>query len=111
MSRTRLTPLVALLCLAALTGCARSVALDTDPGETYAVSVTNPLSHAMIVSFDDGSENRLLGTVGARQTERFVIAGSASQTVSIIAHDEGRTHTVRRTVVLQPGGTVEVRLD
>ena len=111
MSRTRLMPLIALVCAATLTGCARSVALDTDPGETYAVSVTNPLSHAMIVSFDDGSGTRLLGTVAARQTERFVIAGSASQTVSIVAHDEAETHTVRRTVVLRPGGTVEVRLD
>ena len=111
MSRTRLIPLIALVCVVALVGCARSVALNTDPGEAYAVSVDNTMPHAMIVSFDDGSGARLLGTVGARQTERFVIAGSASQTVSLVAHDEGETHTVRRTVVLQPGGTVEVRLN
>lgn len=111
MSRTRPIPLIALLFVATLTGCARSVALNTDPGESYAVSVTNPMSHAMIVSFDDGAGSRLLGTVGARQTERWVVAGSASQTVSIVAHDEAQTHTVRRTVVLQPGATVEVRLD
>lgn len=111
MFRMRLIPLIALVCVVALTGCARSVALNTDPGETYAVSVENPMPHSMIVSFDDGSGTRLLGTVEARQTERFVVAGSASQTVSIIAHDEGETHTVRRTVVLQPGGTVAVRLN
>lgn len=111
MARTRLLPLAALLVVATLSGCARSVALNTDPGETYAVNVTNPLSHAMIVSFDDGSGSRLLGTVGAGRTERFVIAGSASQTVSIVAHDERETHTVRRTVVLQPGATVDVRLN
>lgn len=113
MARTRILPFLALVVGfgAALTGCARSVALDTDPGETYAISVTNPRSHAMIVSFDDGSGTRLLGTVNAGATERFVIAGSAAQTVSIIAHDEAETHTVRKTVVLQPGATVAVRLD
>ena len=111
MHRMRMTPLVALVALSALTGCARSVALDTEPGQTYAVSVVNPMPHAMIVSFDDGSGTRLLGTVGAGRTERFVIAGSANQTVSIVAHDEAQTHTVRRTVVLAAGGTVEVRLN
>ena len=111
MARTRIIPLVALLCVAALTGCARSVALDTDPGQTYAVSVTNPMPHPMIVSFDDGSGQRLLGTVQAGGTERFVIAGSANQTVSVVAHDEAETHTVRKTVVLQAGSTVDVRLN
>lgn len=110
MHRMRMTPLLTVLVLASAAGCARSVALDTEPGQTYAVSVVNTMSHPMIVSFDDGSGVRLLGTVSAGATERFVIAGSASQTVSIVAHDEGETHTVRRTVVLQPGGTVEVRL-
>lgn len=111
MVRTRLIPVVALVCIAALTGCARSVALNTDPGEQYAVNVTNPMPHAMIVSFDDGAGMRLLGTVGAGRTERFIIAGSAAQTVSIVAHDEAETHTVRKTVVLQAGGTVDVRLN
>lgn len=111
MARSRVVPLVALVWIAALAGCARSVALDTDPGQTYAVNVTNPMPHAMIVSFDDGSGARLLGTVGAGRTERFVIAGSANQTVSIVAHDEAETHTVRKTIVLQPGSTVEVRLN
>ncbi|HUG41878.1 MAG TPA: hypothetical protein VMM12_15420 [Longimicrobiales bacterium] len=111
MARTRIFPLVALLCAATLVGCARSVTLDTDPGETYAVSVVNPMPHAMIVSFDDGSGARLLGTVGAGRTERFVIAGSANTTVSIIARDEAETHTVRKTVVLRAGSTVEVLLN
>jgi hypothetical protein len=111
MVRTRLTPVTALVIIAALAGCARSVALNTDPGQTYAVSVTNPMPHAMIVSFDDGSGVRLLGTVGAGRTERFVIAGSAAPTVSIVAHDEAETHTVRKTVVLQAGGTVDVRFN
>ena len=110
-TRTRIFPLLALLCVATLAGCARGVSLNTDPGETYAISVVNPMPHAMIVSFDDGSGARLLGTVGAGRTERFVIAGAANPTVSVVAHDEAESHTVRRTVVLQAGGTVEVRLN
>lgn len=111
MRRSRLAPIALLALVAVLSACARAVSLDTDPGETYAVSVVNPMPHAMIVSFDDGTGQRLLGTVGANQTERFVIAGSSAQTVSIVAHDEGQTHTVRRTVVLQGGETVTVRLN
>lgn len=110
MTRRRVFPFAALLCALTLAGCARSVALDTDPGEAYAIAVTNTMPHAMVVSFDDGSGTRLLGTVGANDDERFVIAGSARSTVSIIAHDEAETHTVRRTVVLRSGSTVEVTL-
>jgi hypothetical protein len=110
MARMRFIPLAALVCVATLTACARSVALDTDPGQTYAVTVVNTMPHPMIVSFDDGSGQRLLGTVPANGRERFVIAGSTSSTVSIVAHDEDETHTVRRTLVLRAGETVEVRL-
>lgn len=110
MARTRFVPLMALLFAVTLTACARSVALDTDPGETYAVNVVNTMPHPMIVSFDDASGQRLLGTVSANGSERFVIAGSSTPTVSIVAHDEGETHTVRRTVTLRAGSTVEVRI-
>jgi hypothetical protein len=53
----------------------------------------------------------LLGTVAAGSTDRFIIAGTASMTVSIVATDQARTRTVRRTVTLVPGGSVDVRLD
>jgi hypothetical protein len=110
MRRLRFLTLAALVSVSGL-ACARGVALDTDPGQTYAVNVVNQMGHAMIVSFDDGSGARLLGTVGANSSERFVVAGSSAATVSIVARDEGDTHTVRRTVTLIPGGTVEVRLN
>ncbi|HSH45752.1 MAG TPA: hypothetical protein VK966_07845 [Longimicrobiales bacterium] len=107
-----LSPLatLAVAILVAVAGCARSVELNTDPGQSYAVNVINTRSQPMVVSFDDGDGTRLLGTVGANRTERFVVAGSSSPTVSIVAEDEGRTFTVRRTVVLRVGETVDVRL-
>lgn len=111
MRRIRPTLLALVALLVGLTACTRSVDFDPDPGSTYAVNVVNPSSQPMIVSFDDGSGPRLLGTVGANRTERFVVAASQGGTVSIIAHDEAETRTVRKTVVLEPGGTVEVRLD
>lgn len=104
-----------LLSVAALffltAGCARGVDFDPAAGQTNAVNVINDLSHAMVVWFDDGSGERLLGTVAARSRDRFVLAGTTATTVSIVARDEGRTHTVRRTVTLVPGGSVDVRLN
>lgn len=109
--RTFRSALLAALVLLAATACTRGVAMNPDAGQTYAVSVQNQMPHAMIVSFDDGSGTRLLGTVDASRTERFVIAGSAQQTITIIARDEADTHTVRRTVTLMSGGTVDVRIN
>lgn len=91
--------------------CARSVTLNPAAEESYAINVVNEMPHPMIVSFDDGATTRLLGTVGADRTSRFVIAGAERETVTVVATDEGETHTVRRTVTLLPGGTVEVRLN
>lgn len=111
MRRLRLTAFALLALVAAATACTRSVDLDADPGQTYAVNVINTFAQPMIVSFDDGSGPRLLGTVGANRTERFVVAGTSGGTVSIIARDESDSRTVRRTVSLVPGGTVDVRLN
>lgn len=111
MRRLRLTLLATLALVAGLAACTRGVDFDPDPGQTYAVNVVNTFPQAMIVSYDDGTGPRLLGTVAANRTERFVVAGTAAGTVSIIARDEGDTRTIRRTVSLVPGGTVEVRLN
>lgn len=69
------------------------------------------MPHPMVVSYDDGTGVRLLGTVGANQTELFVLAGARSAEVTIIAVDEGRSHTVRKRVALRPGSTVYVTLE
>ena len=105
----RFLTLASLLFLA--TGCARGVTMNPELEETYAVSVDNRLGEPMIVSFDDGDGTRLLGTVGADREERFVIAGAAGLTITLVAVNEAETRTVRRTVTLQPGGTVDVVLN
>lgn len=103
-------PVVLLLAVAA-SACARGVDFEPDPGAATAINVINEMPHAMIVWFDDGEGERLLGTVSAGTTDRFVIAGTGATTVSVVARDEGTTHTVRRTVTLVPGGSVDVRLE
>jgi len=111
MRRIRFTFLATLALAASATACARGVDFDPEPGQSYAVNVVNQMPHDMIVSFDDGATTRLLGTVGANRTERFVVAGTANPTVTIVATDEGQTHTVRRTVTLTAGGTVDVQIN
>ncbi len=108
MRRLRLPALAAFLALAA-TACA-GANTSSDLGPRYAVTVINEMPHAMIVSLDDGHSTRLLGTVAADSQSRFVL-DDGSTTVTIIATDEGDTHTVRRTVVLHAGRNVEVRLN
>lgn len=100
--------LVAFLPL--LAACARGVAVESEPGPAYAIQVNNPMPHPMIVSYNDGSGDRLLGTVAARGNARFVITTPANRRISVIATDEQRRHTVTKTVMLQPGATAEVVL-
>jgi hypothetical protein len=110
MRRNRLfLPLLVLVMATA--ACARGVDFEPDPRQATAINVANELTHPMIVWSDDGSGERLLGTVAARSTERFVIAATGAATLSVVARDEGGTHTVRRTVTLVPGGSVDVRIN
>jgi hypothetical protein len=102
---------LAVLILAATAACARGVDFSPDPTQTHAINVVNALPHAMIVWFDDGTGERLLGTVGAGSQDRFVIAGTDATTISVIGRNEANTQTVRRTVTLTPGRSVDVRLD
>jgi hypothetical protein len=104
-------PFLMILALMTASACGPAMELDTDPRQVQAINVTNALSHPMIVWFDDGTGERLLGTVAAGSTDRFVLGDTPAGTVSVIARDEGRTHTVRRTVTITPGGTGDVRLD
>jgi hypothetical protein len=110
MPRSPLLALVPLLMVATV-ACAPGMELDTDPRQTQAINVINDLTHPMIIWFDDGTGERLLGTVAAGSTDRFVLGGAGPMTLSVIARDEARTHTVRRTVTIAPGGSADVRLD
>ncbi len=108
MRRLRLPALAAILTLTA--ACA-GMSMDSDLGARYAVTVINEMPHPMIVSYDDGAATRLLGTVAAESESRFVFDGGMGTTVTIVATDEEDTRTVRRTVVLEQGSSVEVRLN
>ncbi len=106
MVRAALIPVLVAACAAG-----PAVQVETDPDRTYALEVRNTRPHPMIVSYDDGSGVRLLGTVGGDQTEHFVIAGARGPDITVIAVDTDRTRTVRREVRLRPGGTAYVRLE
>jgi hypothetical protein len=109
MRRLRLPALAAILALAAA-ACA-GASMDSDLGARYGVSVVNELESPMVVSLDDGATTRVLGTVAAGSESRFVLDGSRGTTITLIATDPDDTRTVRRTVVLEQGETVEVRLN
>lgn len=110
MRRLRLLALTLVVAIAGF-GCARGVTLNPEAGQSYAVNVTNEMPHPMIIYVDDGDTPRLLGTVGAEQQERFIVSTADRPTVTLIATDEADTHTVRRTVTLVPGSTVDVRIN
>ncbi|HEX6941262.1 MAG TPA: hypothetical protein VF158_17835 [Longimicrobiales bacterium] len=102
------------LLIAALLGttgaCARGVGVESEPGPAYALEVHNPMPHPMILSYDDGTGARLLGTVPPNGSARFVITRPASRQISLVATDEGRTHTIRRSATLRTQGVTEVSL-
>lgn len=108
LPRTHLLTTAALALLA--TACARGVAVQSEPGPAYAIQVNNPMSHPMIVSYDDGTGSHLLGMVSAGTQGRFVITRPASQNLTITATDESRTHTVTRAVTVRQGEVTEVSL-
>jgi hypothetical protein len=92
-----------------LAGC-RPVAVTGDPGPQYTIEVDNRMSHAMVVSFNDGTGERPLGTVAAQSRGHFIIVSPAQSSVTIVARAEGGGHTVQRQVVLVAGTTVTVVL-
>ena len=108
----RRLPLAALAAALALVGAAcATVPVEDDAGQPYTLQVVNEMPHPMILSVDDGETTRILGTVGADRQEYFVIHHAGGGTVTVIATDQEETHTVRRTVVLDPNDPVEVRIN
>lgn len=109
--RRRLS-ILAAVALIALTGCARGITVGSPaPTTTYSVSVQNVTSVDLIVSYNDGSGDALLGTVRTGATERFVIAGSAASSIRVsgVAVSGSRT-SGPYTVSLIPGRTQTVIL-
>jgi hypothetical protein len=63
------------------------------PSPVFAIAVTNATTAELIVSYDDGSGARALGSVRAGVTERFVIAAPARATVSVSGRNPAGTRT------------------
>jgi len=87
---------VVLLLFTLQAGCAstRSVQIGSEAGPVYSIDVRNTLSEDMIVSYDDGSGDRTLGTARAGGSGRFIIASPARQTVSIMGRNAAGTRSV-----------------
>lgn len=88
-----LTAVTAMLVLILTAGCAsmRSASVGTDT-TNYSIEATNQMGHAMTVFWSDGGEEKMLGSVAAGRTERFIIAAPRSTSISVLARDANRTH-------------------
>jgi hypothetical protein len=110
MHRIHRSPLlVAAAALVSVAAC-RPMVVETDPGPAYTVEVHNPMTHPMIVHYEDARGRHLLGTVSAESRGRFVISNPADIHVRIIATDEARTHTVQQEVTLRAEAAAQVTL-
>lgn len=98
---------VALLTAAA---CSRNVRVESEPNRGYALQVRNTMPHAMVVSYNDGSGPRVLGTVLGGSTDRFVIAAPRKMDITVMATDEAQTHNRAYNVTLIGGTNVDVAI-
>jgi hypothetical protein len=106
----QLQRLALLAAIALAAACARSVAVESEPGPAYTIQVDNPMPHPMIVFYSGGVRERLLGTVAAGGETPFVITAPASTAVTVVARDENGAHEVRRQVTLRAGTPVRITL-
>lgn len=82
----------ALLALA-LAGCARGMAVGSEPRPVHNITVQNDLTEAMIVSYTDARGDAILGTVPPGSSERFVIASPAT-TITVRARNTAGTRVI-----------------
>ncbi|HUF50606.1 MAG TPA: hypothetical protein VMN60_07235 [Longimicrobiales bacterium] len=106
-------PLASLLfaCMA-VAACARTVAIQSgDSTRNYSIEITNETGVAMIVSYNDGRGDALLGTIAASRTERFIVAAPAATTISVraVATAGGQT-SGPHSVTLTAGASARLTL-
>ena len=102
-----------LLILAAVAaGCSRAIAVQSgDPTRSFSVEVTNETGVSMVVSYNDGRGDAILGTVASGRTERYIIASPANTSVAIRgAATSGTRSAGPYTVSLTSGSTARVTL-
>jgi len=90
-------------------GCAstRSVSVGSDT-PTYSVDVTNQMSHTIWIHWSDGGSTKHLGSVGGGRTERLIVAGAKSASVTFTANDANNAHTRTYPVTLAAGSTQKI---
>lgn len=94
-----------------VSGCARAVAIGSDPGPVYSINVQNTLNEDMIVSYDAGAGPAILGTVTPNRTERFVITTRAGTVITVSAiNAAGTRRSGPYTVQLQADAAPQVTL-
>jgi hypothetical protein len=102
--------LLPLLTLLLTVGCARAVEVrSTAP--SYPLNVQNTHRVDLIVSYDDGSGVRTLGTVQGRATERFIIAAPRQVSIAVQGRSaDGAVNVGPFTVELRTGDAPTVVL-
>ena len=73
-------------------------------GVEFAIEVTNPMSHEMVVYAEAGTRVVELGTVPANETASLTFTASAAMVdLELRASDAGMSHSVTGTVQLMEG--------
>ena len=110
--RRSLLLLTLTVALFGLAGCARGMSVGSStPAETFSISVQNTTGVTMVVTYDDGRGDAMLGTVNAGATERFIIAAPATQTISVRGEAvSGSRRSGPHAVTLVSGTTQTIRL-
>lgn len=112
MERSVVIRLLALTALVPLVvACPRRVRVESEGRQPFTVEVRNPMPYGMVVSYDDGTGRRLLGTVAAGGVQRFTILGTGGQAITIRGEAQDRSgRSVQRVVRLEAGSSAVVDL-
>lgn len=104
---------MALAAALTVSGCAsmRGAQVGTgDPGKSYAIEVTNNRAGTVTVSYTGNGVSGELGTVAPRMTERFVIAISEPQQVTVVAKTSSGASAGNYPVTLAAGVTKRITI-
>jgi hypothetical protein len=99
---------LALVVAAAASGCTRALSVGSDAGPIYRLTVHNEATEAMIVSYNDGRGDALLGTVPARSTDHFSVGRPATTSVTVHARNVAGTRSAGPFSVLLSTAAAQV---
>jgi hypothetical protein len=109
--RPRYAVVLLLACLAFASGCSRTMMVGSEAAPLYRITVQNDLVEAMIVSYNDGRGDALLGTVGPRSVDHFTIGRPASLSITVYARNvAGNRNLGPFAIELTPDSARLVRL-